>query len=191
MISITTIIKQEGTSCTIGFSAKDKDGCTALEGNIADVFRTTLSKTREAIFSTIPGAEGEEPVIKDVLVSTYQRTFDNPEERDAQAENLKAHEEVAAKLDPEIKKRANKAIEADPRMVASIVHTSFLAGMQLAMRICRNRATDLLKINADARSNEAETCAGMIRICQVEIGSGRMERPKFTKEELDELDRIS
>jgi hypothetical protein len=38
---------------------------------------------------------------------------------------------------------------------------------------------------------EPLNCAAMIRFVQVEIGAGRMARPKFTKEELDEMDRIA
>jgi hypothetical protein len=102
-------------------------------------------------------------------------------------------DEYTKQLDPEIKARADALMLSDKDMLAKIVHTSFLAGMQMAMRICRNRAKDARELSMTTTNveMEAETCAGLIRICQVEIGSGRMARPKFTKEELDEMDRIS
>jgi hypothetical protein len=95
--------------------------------------------------------------------------------------------------DDEWKERINTLLEIDHDIIAKTVNVAFLAGMQLAMRLCRNRAEDIRsagKIMTMA-GNEADNCAGIIRICQVEIGSGRMERPKFTKEELEEMDRIS
>ena len=81
-------------------------------------------------------------------------------------------------------------------------HRGVIAGMELAMRICRNRASDRMKlwtqskrdsrasnINAGGQS-EALICADMIRVVQVEIGSWRMKLPEFTLEEQDEINRI-
>lgn len=94
-------------------------------------------------------------------------------------------------LPKEMKESVDTLMAIDTPMVAKIVQCSFIAGMQFAMRICRNRAEDMLNIGNDQRSNEAETCASMIRIIQVEIGAGRAGRPDFTKEELEEMDRIA
>lgn len=97
--------------------------------------------------------------------------------------------EYADKLDPEYKWKAGKLIDADPETLSNIVQCAFLAGMQLCIRICRNRAGDCRVSNQD--DMEAENCAGLIRSVQVEIGAGRMPRPKFTKEELEEMDLIA
>lgn len=94
-------------------------------------------------------------------------------------------------LDPEYKERVDTLLAIDGEILAKAVQCSFLAGMQLAIRICRNRAGDCKVTGQAAGEMEAQNCAGLIRICQVEIGSGRMGRPKFTEEELDEMDRIS
>jgi hypothetical protein len=78
-------------------------------------------------------------------------------------------------------------------MVEGIINAAFVGGMELSMRLCSNRAEDIRaagKIMTMA-GNEADNCAGIIRICQVEIGSGRMAKPQFTNEELEEMDRIS
>lgn len=69
---------------------------------------------------------------------------------------------------------------------------SFVAGMSLAMRICRNRAEDIRsagKIMTMA-GNEADNCVGVIRIVQVEIATGRSQIPGFTYDEIDEIRRI-
>ncbi len=107
--------------------------------------------------------------------------------------NEDAMKEAASKLDPDYQARADKLIDSDPEALANIVQCAFLAGMQLSIRICRNRANDIRtagKIMTMA-GNEADNCAGIIRITQVEIGAGRMARPAFSKEELEEMDRIS
>lgn len=67
---------------------------------------------------------------------------------------------------------------------------SFIAGMSLAMRICRNRAQDLGGDLGNLGPQTAETCAGMIRIVQVEIATGRAGIPGFTYDEIDEIRRI-
>lgn len=68
---------------------------------------------------------------------------------------------------------------------------AFLEGMEMAMRICRNRAQDLGGNLDEPGPQHCETCAGVIRIVQVEIGAGRAPYPAFTKEEIDEIERIS
>lgn len=65
-----------------------------------------------------------------------------------------------------------------------------IAGMELAMRICRNRAQDYGGDLAEPKCQAAETCAGVIRIVQVEIGAGRQPLPEFTIEEQEEMNRI-
>jgi hypothetical protein len=101
--------------------------------------------------------------------------------------------EAAEQLPEEIKRRADAVLDLDKEMVAQIVHVSFIAGMQLCMRLCRNRAEDIRAVGKmmTMAGNEADNCAGIIRLTQVEIGSGRMARPTFTKEELEEMDQIS
>jgi hypothetical protein len=69
-------------------------------------------------------------------------------------------------------------------------HRGIVAGMELAMRICRNRAEDCRSLRTDHHANEAENCAGIIRIVQVEIGAGRQHLPEFTLEEQEEMNRI-
>lgn len=78
-----------------------------------------------------------------------------------------------------------------------------LEGMEMARRICRNRARDLdphidaaQAVGGDmlppvVRQNEAETCAEVIRTIQVAIGSGRMDFGDLTQEEKEELSRIA
>jgi hypothetical protein len=69
-----------------------------------------------------------------------------------------------------------------------------IAGMELAMRICRNRAQDYRSMGSTdslyGQTQAAETCAGCIRITQVEIGAGRMPLPEFTQLEQEEINRI-
>lgn len=81
---------------------------------------------------------------------------------------------------------------------------AFVEGMELAMRICRNRCVDCeansksvkngnWKIGQELwrqRSDEADMCAEVIRIVQVQIGAGQMPMPTFTVAELDEINRI-
>jgi len=74
----------------------------------------------------------------------------------------------------------------------SIQNKTFIEGMELAMRICRNRAKDCSDLFDDtARSNEAEICSLLIRSVQVQIGAGRQPMPVFTQDEIDEIERIS
>lgn len=100
-------------------------------------------------------------------------------------------EEPEYKIPEEVKERVDLLMSIDVGAVGNIVQCAFIAGMQLAMRICRNRARDCKENNWTLKEYEAHTCAHLIRNVQVEIGAGRMPRPKFTKEELDEMDRIS
>jgi hypothetical protein len=95
-------------------------------------------------------------------------------------------------MPPELKDRLDTLAAIDMEAVSNLVQCAFLAGMQLAIRICRNRAADIREAGKimTMAGNEADNCAGIIRIVQVEIGSGRSPRPKFTKEELEEMDRI-
>jgi hypothetical protein len=93
-------------------------------------------------------------------------------------------------------KLANRDIEeAVVMMDHPPVHRScFILGMELAMRIVRNRARDLKETvhNGCDCHDDLETVVGMIRIVQVEVGSGRMEMPPmWTEEEIDEVRRIS
>lgn len=67
---------------------------------------------------------------------------------------------------------------------------SFILGMEFAMRICRNEA-DNHKVRNPLRATEAELCSAIIRIVQVEIGSGRSPLPEFTDDEIKEVERIS
>lgn len=73
---------------------------------------------------------------------------------------------------------------------------SFILGMELAMRIARNRKEDLAVTHSDYPKalslvrNQIETLIGCIRIVQVEIGAGRMPLPEFTPDEIDEVERI-
>jgi len=64
-----------------------------------------------------------------------------------------------------------------------------IAGMELAIRICRNRSYDRKRMGRD--DQEALVCEGMIRIVQVEIGAGRQALPEFTIEEQEEINRIA
>lgn len=104
----------------------------------------------------------------------------------------KMEERIKSGLPILIKERADALIELDKDMVGGIVHAAFIAGMQLAMRICRNRAKAWEELGGTMRPEQEDlTCAHLIRSVQVEIGSGRMPRPQFSKEELEEMDRIS
>lgn len=95
-------------------------------------------------------------------------------------------------LPEEVVENIDLLMSIDQETVARIVKCSFIAGLQLAMRICRNRAKDGKEMRAMTMVEaEANRCAELIRICQVELGAGRMERPNFTQEEIDEMDRAS
>jgi hypothetical protein len=67
-----------------------------------------------------------------------------------------------------------------------------LEGMEMAMRICRNRASDLEGTDGmpSAYVQEALNLAGIIRLVQVQIGSGRQTFGPLTQEEQDEINRI-
>lgn len=84
--------------------------------------------------------------------------------------------EYLSSLPPELRERALGRLE----------------GMSLAMRICRNRAEDAPEGSiAWLRANEATLCAEMIRMVQVQIGSGRQpEIGDLSADELEELWRI-
>jgi hypothetical protein len=91
----------------------------------------------------------------------------------------------------EVKEKVDLLLAIDAGAIGSIVQCSFIAGLELAMRICRNRASDCKTEGWTIKEYEAFLCAQLIRNVQVEIGAGRMPRPTFTKEELEEMDRIS
>jgi hypothetical protein len=99
--------------------------------------------------------------------------------------------EYKYELPPEVKENVDLLVSIDQETVGKIVHCAFIAGMQLAMRICRTRANQIGAMGMSIKQYEALTCASLIRNVQVEIGAGRIPRPQFTKEELDEMDRIS
>lgn len=63
-----------------------------------------------------------------------------------------------------------------------------LEGMQLAQRICRNRAEDVR--DNPSRMMEAEICAESIRLVQVGIGNGSMPFGELTADEQDAIGRI-
>jgi hypothetical protein len=68
---------------------------------------------------------------------------------------------------------------------------SLILGMELAMRIIRNRAADQKDLAHWDDEQECQNLVGMIRIVQVEIGSGRMPVPSnWTPDEIDEVERI-
>jgi hypothetical protein len=94
-------------------------------------------------------------------------------------------------IPPEMKDRVDTLIAVDPEIMGKAIHCAFLAGMQLSIRLVRNRADDCKRMGKLDYRQEALVIEGIIRICQVEIGSGRMERPKLTEAELEEMDRIS
>lgn len=99
--------------------------------------------------------------------------------------------EYKAKLPEKERERIDLLMAIDAGAIGNVVQCSFVAGMELAMRICRNRAKDCKEEGWTIKEYEAFLCAQLIRNVQVEIGAGRMPRPQFTKEELDEMDRIS
>jgi hypothetical protein len=71
---------------------------------------------------------------------------------------------------------------------------SFILGMELAMRIIRNRCQSHQEMGiplSQQPHQEAACCEGVIRIVQVEIGAGRLPLPTFSPEEIDEVERIA
>jgi len=87
--------------------------------------------------------------------------------------------------------RMLKLVDQDPSTMAHVFDTALVAGMELAMRICRERARWEVKTGACTKGKpEGEICANLIRLNQVEIGAGRMPRPSFSKDEIDEMNRI-
>lgn len=81
-----------------------------------------------------------------------------------------------------------------PRTAAITDTPSFIMGMEFAMRVCRNRYADLESIGGkweDPGPQAVATCIGMLRLVQVEIGAGRMPLPQFTREEIEEMERIA
>lgn len=74
-----------------------------------------------------------------------------------------------------------------------------IEGMEIAMRVCRNRAADCHGIRDAAnmaqphwtvRADEAYTLASVIRLVQVQIGSGRQQFGELAPDELEEIERI-
>ena len=75
-----------------------------------------------------------------------------------------------------------------------------IEGMEMAMRICRNRAVDMqdmmddedvgTRIGLRFQRDEAETLAAMIRLVQVSIGNGTMPFGDLTAAEQEEIWRI-
>jgi hypothetical protein len=90
---------------------------------------------------------------------------------------------------PEWKDRMDTLIAIDQEGMNAAIQSAFIAGMQLAIRLCRNRSRDC--VNMGRGGEEAQNCAYIIRFVQVEIGAGRMLRPQFTKEELEEMNQIA
>lgn len=67
---------------------------------------------------------------------------------------------------------------------------SFILGMELAMRIVRNSHETYFN-GKKPPMTMLEGINSMIRLCQVEIGAGRMPLPRFTPDEIDEVERIA
>lgn len=63
-----------------------------------------------------------------------------------------------------------------------------IEGMQMAIRICNNRAEDIK--DSLNRSQEAAVLAGIIRICQVNIGSGISKFGDLSEDEQAAIWRI-
>jgi hypothetical protein len=90
-------------------------------------------------------------------------------------------------------KLANRDIEEAVAMMdhPPMYRSCFVLGMELAMRIVRNSAETSFN-GAKPDETMLEGIVSMIRIIQVQIGSGRMELPDvWTDEEVDEVRRIS
>jgi hypothetical protein len=76
---------------------------------------------------------------------------------------------------------------------------SFILGMEMALRIIRNRRKDIAALQGkedleDPQQQAVATCEGVVRLVQVEIGSGRMRPPypsEWSPEEIDEVERIA
>jgi len=67
---------------------------------------------------------------------------------------------------------------------------SFILGMELAMRIVRNSSGTFFNGQKPDETMLGSIIA-MIRLVQVEMGSGRMALPMFSEEETAEVERIS
>jgi hypothetical protein len=67
---------------------------------------------------------------------------------------------------------------------------SFILGMEFAMRIVRNSGETFFN-GKRVDETALEGINAMIRLCQVEIGAGRMPLPEFSEEEIAEVERIS
>jgi hypothetical protein len=70
----------------------------------------------------------------------------------------------------------------------------FILGMELALRIVRNRARAFEEQGiplSEQPHQEAACCDACIRLVQVEIGSGRQSLPEFTSDEIEEVERIA
>jgi hypothetical protein len=65
-----------------------------------------------------------------------------------------------------------------------------LEGLQLAQRICNNRAEDNRRMFRQQAEQEAHVCAEVIRVTQVMIGSGRQVIPELTPQEQEMIWRI-
>jgi hypothetical protein len=89
--------------------------------------------------------------------------------------------------------RCKPPVNAPPIHMLVRDRQSFVLGMEFAMRIVRNRITDLKERGApEDLKMECENMFGMIRIVQVQIGSGRMALPSvWTPDEIDEVGRIA
>lgn len=96
------------------------------------------------------------------------------------------------KLPTKFKQELHLLVLQYPELIEQIVMSAFIAGMELSIRICRNRAKEYgERSRLFDRERGAQSCAAVIRNVQVEIGSRRMQRPEFTNEEMEEMDRIS
>lgn len=72
----------------------------------------------------------------------------------------------------------------------NIHRPSFILGMELAMRIVGNSAETYFN-GAKPDETMLDGINAMIRLVQVEMGSGRMPLPEFSPDEIDEVERIS
>lgn len=77
MIIITTyILSDEDGSGAIAFAGHDQNGCTVLEGDIADRFKKALIETREQIFKEHP------ELVSVPTIDEYKRQFKHQKDRD-------------------------------------------------------------------------------------------------------------
>jgi hypothetical protein len=81
-------------------------------------------------------------------------------------------------------------MSAPDDQLRGMAQVGFIFGMTLAMRIVRNCGETFFN---GKKPDELmlEGIIAMIRLIQVEIGSGRMKMPKFTDEEIAEVRRIA